>query len=149
MRLPDRRVTYQDFGEYTVPSGQTVRPAMPVVLNATDGNGSEDYPNAQEATADTHIAIGIARGNPGATAYAAGARFEATHLFTSVEWVRAGTGTVTRGARVVSTTDGVIDAPANGNGTTAVHSPGVALTGSTIAGTTIALAIMPSAINKT
>jgi len=145
--LPDRRITYADFGVYTVPVGQTVRPGMPVKLNATDSNGSESYPNAQEAVADTDIAIGIARGEPNGTAYAAGAQFEVVHFWTSVDWVRAGTGTVTRGLRVVCASDGVINAPANGNGTTAVHSPGVAFNSSTVAGTLIALGIMPSALN--
>jgi hypothetical protein len=145
--LPERRLSSADFGRYTVPSGQTVRAGMPVTLDATDTNGSEDYPNAREAVADTTIVIGIAQGDPG-TSYAAGEQFDVTHLFSNVEWALVGTGGATRGSRAAATSDGFTNAAANGNATTRTHSPGIFLvTG--VVGDFVPLAIMPSGLNKT
>jgi hypothetical protein len=146
--IPERRLSFADFGRYTVPADNTVRAGMLIVLSATDvASTHEDYPDATEATADTHVAFAIAKGDPG-TSYAAGEQFDATHLFSSVEWVRVGTGGATRGLRAVATTDGLTNIGANGNATTRTYSPGIFLqTG--VVGDMVALGVMPSTANKT
>jgi len=146
--LPERRLKFADFGTYTVPATLTVRAGMPLTLDATDVSpATEDFPNAREAVADTTIVFAIAKGAPGVS-YAAAAQFEATHLFTSVEWVLVGTGGADRGSRAVAAADGLTNAPANGNATTRIHSPGIFLA-SGVVGDFVPLAIMPCGLNKT
>jgi hypothetical protein len=141
---PERRLEHADFGRYTVPSGQTVHGGMSLLLDATDTNGSEDYPNAREATADTSVVFAIANGDPGVS-YAAGAQFDATHVFSVVQWVKVGTGGATRGSRAVATTDGLTNAAAHGTATR-VHSPGIFLaTG--VAGDFVALGVCPASLS--
>jgi hypothetical protein len=144
MHTPERRLNFADWGRYTVPAGQTVRAGMPIVLDATDTNGSEDYVNAREATAATSVVFAIAKGDPG-TSYAAGEQFDALHIFSVVQWARVGTGGATRGSRAVATTDGLTNAAAHGTAAR-VHSPGIFLaTG--VAGDFVAIGIAPSSLS--
>lgn len=149
---PGRRIEHLDVGQYSVQtagSSATVRPNFLIkMLSATHSDG--ETPEAAECSADTDVPIGISQGVPGSDATTYGVKFDATHLFSGVEWVLVGTGGATRGLRasLAAAADGLTNAPALGNGTTRFHSPGIFLeTGS--AGDIVALGVCPSVMTKT
>ena len=146
MITPERRLEHADFGRYTVPAGQTVRAGMPLILDATDSNGSEDCWNAREATTAASIVFAIAKGDPG-TSYTAGQQFDALHVFSVVDWVRVGTAGATRGQRAVAASDGLVNAAAHGT-TNRAHSPGIFLmTG--VSGDVVAIGVCPAVLSTT
>lgn len=147
---PEKRVDFLDAQVFTVAAGQTVRPGMGIKIATTDTSpATADYPQAQEAIADTDDAIAIAMGEPGDTAYAAGAQFSAYYVAGGgVLPVLVGTGGATRGVSAVCTSDGFTDVGANGNATTRIFSPGVFLrTG--VATDWVPLLVKPRGLNKT
>jgi hypothetical protein len=149
-KRPETRLDGLDSQLFTVAAGQTVRPGMGIKIAATDASpATADYPQAQEAIADTDDPIAIAAGELDATAYAAGEIFTGYLMAGGgVIPILVGTGGITRGLSAVCASDGFTNAPANGNGTTRIFSPGVALaTG--VVGDGVALLVKPRALAKT
>ena len=147
---PEKRIDGLDSQVFTVAAGQTVRPGMGIKIASTDTAPADaNYPQAQEAVADTDDPIAIAAGEIDATAYAAGATFTG-YLVAGGGMIPilVGTGGVTRGLSVVCASDGFTDAPANGNGTTRVFSPGVAFATGAV-GDSVAMLLKPRALAKT
>jgi hypothetical protein len=149
-RRPEDRRDDLDSQIYTVAAGQTVRAGMGIKVAATDTSpATADYPQAQEAIANTDLVEAIAAGEPGVT-YAAGDQFTGYLMSDGgVIPVMVGTGGVTRGTYICATTNGFTDAPANGNGTTRIFSPGTARAASSTAGDFVGMLIKPTALAKT
>ena len=147
---PDKRVAGLDFQTFTVASGQTVRAGMGVKMAATDTSpATSEYPQAQEAIADTDLVDAIAYGEPG-TSWTAGQQFPGViPIGAGVIPIRVGTGGVTRPGHIVPASDGFTNAPANGNGTTRIFSPGTALETSATAGDFVGMRVRPAVIAKT
>lgn len=160
--VPDRHVDKAGYIEYfAVAAGKTVTPGRAVKLSSSLTN--PNIREIEEAVALADIPIGIAGGNigdnnlvdtatnravAGRTAYIAGDKIPVTLFYTVVEWAIAGAAGVTAGSRVAvdvaSTTGALVNAPAMGAaGSTATHSPGVALDTAAV-GEAFALAIMPA-----
>lgn len=147
---PDKRIDYLDSQVFTVAAGQTVRAGMGVKIATTDtAPATADYPQAQEAIADTDDPIAIAYSDNPDETWSAGETFTGILLAGGgVIPVLVGTGGATRGTSAVATTDGFTNAPANGNGTTRIFSPGVFLrTG--VATDWVEMLVKPRALNKT
>lgn len=145
MGYPEKRTAFADQMEFTVTTGQSVRAGMPVKLLATNTAGDDNVPDAQEAAADTDVAIAIADGKPGTT-YAAGDRFSGWLISSTVLHMLVGTAGITRGARVVSASDGIKDAAAHGT-TSRIYSHGIALSTSVV-GDTAAVLSAPLALSR-
>jgi hypothetical protein len=147
---PEKRIDGLDSQIFTVAAGQTVRPGMGIKIASTDTSpATADYPQSQEAIADTDDPIAIAAGEIDDTAYAAAATYSAFLVASGGAIpVLVGTGGATRGVSAVCASDGFTDAPANGNGTTRIFSPGVFLaTG--VVGDSVPLLVKPRALAKT
>ncbi len=149
-QYPAMRTGKGDMQTFTVAAGQSVRFGMGVKVAATDTAPAEaEFPQAQEAIADTDDIKAIAWGNPG-DVFAAGEQFDG-YLLTSgstVLHVLVGTGGATRGSRAVAVSDGFTNAAVNGNATTRIFSPGWFDNAGT-AGAIVALNIDPQILNKT
>lgn len=146
---PEKRIDGLDSQVFTVAAGQTVRAGMGIKIAATDTSpATADYPQAQEAIADTDDPIAIAYGEPGES-WTAGETFTGILVAGGgMIPVLVGTGGVTRGLSVTATTDGFTNAAANGNGTTRIFSPGVAFaTG--VVGDFVPMLMKPRALAKT
>lgn len=146
---PQKRINDSDFQKFTVPTGQTVRAGMPIKLNATDaGSGNGNYPEAQEAAADTDNPIAIAYGgdDPSKT-WTEGQTFDGVLLGDGATIpILVGTGGITRGSHVVANSDGFKNAPAHGTGSR-IYSPGVAWETAS-AGTWSSLLVQKVALSK-
>ena len=142
---PEKRTQFADQMELTVTTGQTVRAGMPVKLLATDAEGDENFPDGQEAAADTDVPIGIADGKAG-TVYAEGERFTVWLVSSTVLHMLVGTGGITRGSRVVSASDGIKNAAAHGT-TSRIYSHGIALSTSVV-GDVAAVLSAPLALSR-
>jgi len=129
---PQKRID-GDSRMYTVASGQTVRAGMGLKLAATDtAPANSNYPQVQEAAADTDVIESIAYSDDPAKTWAAGELVEGIFLQGEVTIpVLVGTGDMTRGLQVVAVSDGFTDAPAHGTGSR-IYSPGVAVETGTV-----------------
>lgn len=147
---PEKRLDNVDSQYFTVAASQSVRPGMGIKMASTDTSpATADFPQAQEATANTDDVLAIVDGDAGYSTFTAGQTFSAYLVQgTGVIPVLVGTGNATRGAMAVATTNGFTDAPANGNATTRVFSVGTFMrTG--VAGDIVPVLIRARAINKT
>jgi len=126
-----KKLDFAHIMTFEVAAAQTVTAGKTVIFDSDDLT-------IKDPGASSDLVVGVALGTPG-TVFAAGAKVQVV-LFAPIVPMVVGTGGTTRGKKQVVVSDGVTDAAANGGGTTAVETIGVAMqTG--VAGDVIGVAI--------
>lgn len=147
---PEKRTAFLDEGTFTVAASQTVRAGVFVKLSATDTAPADaNFPQVQECAAHTDIPHAISVSDDPAETFTAAETFAAyLTMGSGVLSVLVGTGGATRDSYAVCVSDGVTNAPAQGNAATRIYSPGRFLATGT-AGQHVPLQVGLSVLAKT